>query len=602
VSRSTRAQSLNTVSNVIALAWSNIDVSLRYRLLLTIVLVVFSSTCTALGPIALKLVVDQFTGNGARGSWSPFALIALYVVSQFMARAVSETRGLVFNLAERRIFRILTERLFAHIMRLPMRFHLNRQTGAIAQVLNNGIHGYNLVLQHMVFTLMPVLIELCTVIVVLVEFHRPLLLVLFCVGIAAYATAFSVFAVRIAGAARTASDSDVEVGAVMTDAILNYETVKYFDAEAEVEKKLGSAIVRNESEWIRFFRRYAQNGLGVAAIYGVFISSIAIFAAREVQLARMTVGDFVLVMTYMVQVSRPIEMLGQGMQAFSQGTAMLQKMLELFEQATEQGVLRGDRGSSEGSGSLQFEHVSFSYGPDRRVLTDLSFDLPAGKTLAIVGASGAGKSSIVRLLVRLLEPDSGRIILDGVPTSQLSLSQLRQAIAVVPQDTALFDDTIAKNIAFGSAGCSQKDIEQAARLAHLHDLIMTFPEGYETRVGERGMRLSGGERQRVSIARAALRRPRIYVLDEATSSLDSATEQEILDNFREITQATTNVVIAHRLSTVAHADEIIVLNGGAVVERGSHASLLKSAGYYATLWSCQHRRFRSDLLATDEID
>lgn len=601
MTRSTRARSLHAVSKVIALAWGNIDASLRYRLLLTIALVVVSSTCTALGPIALKFVVDQFTLTRSVGAWSPLFLIVLYVVSQFTARAVGETRGLVFNLTERRIFRVLTERLFAHIMRLPMRFHLSRQTGAIAQILNNGIHGYNLVLQNLVFTLMPVLIELCTVIVVLVEFRHPSLLLLFGLGIAAYAIAFGVFAVRIAGAARTAAYADVEVGAVMTDAILNYEVVKYFDAEGEVQEKLASAIARNEAEWIRFFRRYAQNGFGVAAIYGLFISSIAIFAAREVELARMTVGDFVLVMTYMVQVSRPIEMLGQGMQSFSQGMAMLQKMLELFEEAPEQGTSCAYHSSQEEHGALEFEHVSFSYGPNRVVLTDLSFVLPAGRTLAIVGASGAGKSSIVRLLVRLLDPDSGRIILDGIPTSQMTLSQVRRAIAVVPQDTTLFDDTIAKNIAFGSLGCSQRDIEYAARTARLHDLIITLPDGYETRVGERGVRLSGGERQRVSIARAAMRRPRIYVFDEATSSLDSTTEQEILDNLREVAHATTSVVIAHRLSTVVHADEIIVLDRGAIVERGSHASLLKSDGYYATLWVSQYRRSRSNMVATDEI-
>jgi ABC-type multidrug transport system fused ATPase/permease subunit len=285
---------------------------------------------------------------------------------------------------------------------------------------------------------------------------------------------------------------------------------------------------------------------------------------------------------------RPVEMLGYAMQSLSQGMAYLEKMIELFRQQPE-GSSGAGAGPASGAGRLDFEAVGVAYRPDRLILTDVNFALPAGKTLGVVGGSGSGKSTLVRLLVRLMEPDAGRILLDGVSISDLSLAKLRQAIAVVPQDTVLFNDTIGYNIAFGKAGSTQVEIEHAARMAHLHDFITSLPDGYDTKVGERGIKLSGGEKQRVSIARAAIKRPRIYVFDEATSSLDSNTEREILRNLRDISRFSTTVVIAHRLSTVVHADEIVVLEGGTIVERGSHACLLGQNGRYAALWEAQQQ-------------
>jgi ATP-binding cassette subfamily B protein len=279
-------------------------------------------------------------------------------------------------------------------------------------------------------------------------------------------------------------------------------------------------------------------------------------------------------------------MLGYAMQGFSQGMAMLRKMLELFHEQTEPTMIAGKE-PLIGPGALSFDRVSLSYNNDQVVLKDVSFSVPAGKTLGIVGASGAGKSTVVRLLVRLYEPDSGQILFDGVPISEMSLSQLRRAIAVVPQDTILFNDTLGYNIGFGRFGATQEEIEQAARLAHLHDFVARLPDGYQTVVGERGVKLSGGERQRVSIARAALKRPSIYVFDEATSSLDSRTEQEILGSLREISRSSTTLIIAHRLSTVVHADEIVVLGNGTVLERGTHHVLLGLNGAYAALWRAQ---------------
>jgi ATP-binding cassette subfamily B protein len=397
-------------------------------------------------------------------------------------------------------------------------------------------------------------------------------------------------AYTIMAAARAASESQVNATAVMTDSILNYETVKYFTAESVVQARVSRALSQTEDGWVGFYRRYAYNGLGVATIFAGFLGVTILHAAHEVQGGRMTVGSFVLVNTYMLQVVRPVEMLGYAMQTLSQGMAFLGKMFEILREKTE-AFSPGDISAAGGGGAgrLDFEGVGVSYRSDRVILKDVNFTLPAGKTLGVVGGSGAGKSTLVRLLVRLIEPDTGRILLDGTSIGDLPLATVRQAIAVVPQDTVLFNDTIGYNIAFGKAGSTRAEIEHAARLAHLHDFIMSLPEGYDTRVGERGVKLSGGEKQRVSIARAAIKRPRIYVFDEATSSLDSNTEREILRNLREISRFSTTVVIAHRLSTVVHADEIVVLEGGTIVESGSHAALLRQNGRYASLWEAQQQ-------------
>jgi ATP-binding cassette subfamily B protein len=475
-------------------------------------------------------------------------------------------------------------------MRLPLRFHLERKTGAISQTLENGLQGYEMIIHHMVFTFLPLVVELGTTIIVLASLKQPVYFILFGGALVCYAVAFSIAAFRVAGAARDASSAHISATASMTDGVINYETVKYFAAEALVQERVSQALTRTEREWVGFYRRYAVNGLVVATIFGAFLLTTVLYAARQVQAGQLTLGGFVLVNTYMLQVVRPVEMLGYAMQAFSQGIAMLEKMLELLHQVPEQRQ-ESDSHFTSGPGELRFEDVSLFYRPDRAVLKHLSFIVPSGRTLGIVGVSGGGKSTIVRLLVRMLEPNDGRVLLDGRPISELSLDKLRQAIAVVPQDTVLFDDTIGYNIGFGKAGSTPAEIEAAAKLAHLHEFIMRLPERYETRVGERGVKLSGGERQRVSIARAALKNPRIYVYDEATSSLDSHTEQEILENLREISMSSTTVIIAHRLSTVVHADEIVVLEGGSIVERGSHGALLREGGRYAELWRAQQQGF-----------
>lgn len=558
----------------------------RLRVASVLLLVVAAAMLMALGPVALKLIVDGFTRQGHRVLASPLLLVVLYVASQWLARAAGEVRGLIYGRIERRMFRTLSERLFAHLMHLPLRFHLDRHTGAVSETLNTGLDGFQMILHHLMFTVLPVAAELGTVVLVLWSLSPPLFLALFCGALAFYTGAFVYSAATLSETARTASAARVAAGAAITDGLLNYETVKYFTAESTVQERVGKALAHSETEWVTFYSRYARNGLIVASIFAAFLAATTWYATIEVRSNRMTVGDFVLVNTYILQLVRPVEMLGYAMQGLSQGLAMLEKMLRLFREAPE-ATPKVRAGAITGQGILEFDGVSLSYGTNRPVLRNVSFRIIPKYTLGIVGPSGSGKSTIVRLLMRLLDPDVGQILLDDVPISTLPLPQLRGAIAVVPQDTILFNDTILYNIALGRPGASPTEIQRAARVAQLHEFITNLPDGYDTRVGERGVKLSGGERQRISIARAVLKSPRIYVFDEATSSLDGQAEHGILDSLRDISKCSATLVIAHRLSTVVDADEIVVLEEGRVIERGTHAYLLGRNGRYTALWQAQ---------------
>jgi ABC-type transport system involved in Fe-S cluster assembly fused permease/ATPase subunit len=571
---------------VFALIWLHTNSFVKVRLFMAVALLVLAAICMALGPVALKNVVDAIAGDNTSADVSIAVLVILYVLTQWLARGAGELRALLYAYAERRMFRTLSEKLFAHVMRLPLRFHLGRQTGAIGQTLQNGLQGYQLILHHLVFTFLPVVAELATIVVVLGRLDQPIFFAFYAGASLCYAIVFGFTVSKVMRTANAASELSIDASATMTDSILNYETVKYFTAEPLVQEKVSRALQKTEREWLSFYRIYSASGLAVATTYAAFLALMVFYAVGQVQAGELTIGGFVLVNTYMLQIVRPIEMLGYAVQGFSQGIAMLDSMLKLLREKVEpDGVVATV--AATGHGSLEFDSVAVSYRADRTILNGVSFRVAAGKTLGIVGTSGAGKSTIVRLVTRLLEVDCGRILLDGVPISQMPLPVVRQAIAVVPQDTVLFNDTIGYNIAFGKHGCTQQEIEDAARVAHLHEFIMSLPDGYDTQVGERGVKLSGGEKQRVSIARAALKHPRIYVFDEATSSLDSKTEQQILRNLREISSTHTTLVIAHRLSTVVHADEIVVLDCGAIAERGTHPTLLGLNGRYAALWHAQ---------------
>lgn len=571
---------------VAQLLWREVTPFVRAKISYILLLVLTGAVLTAITPLALKLLVDTLTTEARAKPALVCLLVVLYVVGLWLARIAVELRGVAYARASQRVFRTLSERMFSHLIHLPLRFHLDKRTGGINQTLENGLQGVRLILQHMVLTCLPVTVELATVVLVLARLVTLPLFLLFCGALVCYAGTFAYSAATVTKLARTASAARIEATAEMTDGLLNYENVKYFTAELLVQTRVARALTRCEAEWVGFFRRYATSGLVVGTIFSLFLAGTVFYATEQVSTGRMSIGSFVLVNTYMLQVVRPIELLGYGTQEMAHGIAMLENLVRLFREVPEE-LPSAARAAAGGAGALEFQDVSVSYGPERPVLSGVSFRVAAGHTVGIVGPSGSGKSTIVRLLMRLMNPDSGNILLDGVPISGLGIQDLRGSIAVVPQDAMLFADSISYNIAFGRTEASASQIESAARVAQLHEFVMTLPDRYETLVGERGVKLSGGERQRVSIARAVLKLPKVYVFDEATSSLDSETERDIVASLRAISRAHTTLVIAHRLSTVVHADEIIVLENGRIVERGGHLSLLQGGGRYAALWRAQ---------------
>lgn len=583
---------VQTLREAVALFWAVADAYAKRRLLLALALVAGSALLAALAPIALKLAIDALAGNEPGQTYlAPVALVAAYVLGQYLVRCSTEVRVLVYGQAEQRVRRHIGRKLFEHLVRLPLRFHLERKTGAMGETAEQGIRGYQLLLTHLVYTILPVTIEFAAVAMVLVHFDYEAYLAILAVASLAYVAVFQHGAADIQEPARTISTAHIDAHAILTDSLLNYETVKYFDAEPVVCHRYDKALSQTESAWGLFFGRRTLNGLLVATIFALSLGVALGVAAHDVMRGAMTIGGFVLVNTYVVRLVQPLEMLGFAVRDVAQGLAFLERMLELLRERTEGDVARLSSSAGATGGELSFAGVSFSYHQDRDILKEVSFHVPAGRTVAVVGVSGSGKSSMIRLLFRLYEPQSGSILLDGVPICEMPLSAVRQAIAVVPQDTVLFHDTIANNIGFGRCGSSRDEIKEAARVAHLHEFILGLPEGYETVVGERGLKLSGGERQRVAIARAALKRPRIFVFDEATSSLDSKTEHEILCNLRDVASRSTTLVIAHRLSTVIHADEILVLNHGVIIERGTHNELRELNGCYAALWQAQQGHY-----------
>ena len=576
-----------SLREALGLFWRAADSYAKRRLLVALVLVVLGALLTTSTPVALKLVVDALGHAKGSTGLNPLLLVALFVGSQYLWRCTAEMRLLLHAYAEQRIHRRIGRQLFEHLIRLPLQFHLERKVGAVGEIAAQGLKGYQLLLTHVVYTILPIAVELGFVAAVLVHFNHPLYLLVIAISSVAYAFVFQRGASSGRSTAGAASSAHITAHGVLTDSLLNQETVKYFDAEPFVCGRYDTALGNVENAWRSFFTQRVANGLMIAAIFAISLGFSLMHAANEVARGTMTVGDFVLVNAYIARLVQPLEMLGYAVRDVAQSLAFLDSMLALFKETKEEPARTGAHASIT-RGELAFQNVTFAYRPERAVLKDVSFVVPAGKTVAVVGVSGSGKSSLIRLLFRLYETNAGSILLDGQATSKMPLSEVRRAIAVVPQDTVLFHDTIGHNIGFGRLGATQDEIEAAARLANLHDFIVGLPEGYDTPVGERGLKLSGGERQRVAIARAALKRPLLYVFDEATSSLDTRTEREILRNLMDLASHSTTLVIAHRLSTVVHADEIIVLDQGVIAERGTHRELVTRGGQYAALWEAQH--------------
>ena len=577
------------------------DVSVRWYIGLASVIVIFSSVMTAVSPVLLKYAVDALGNVAAGHELTPIWFVVAYILCLGGAKLIGELKWIVYGRADQRLQRRLTVRLFDHLLRLPVRFHRDRQTGGIMQIVHNGVLGYRIILQHSIFTFLSVILQVGMMAVVFVHFFEPTILLILGAAFCAYAIAFVAGVARVEAPSRSASGAEVDAAALMADHLLNYEAVKYFAAERPVRDRVDRAFARTERAWRRFYGRRSVDGLIVALIFVLSFAAVMIFAASQVAAGRMTVGDFVLVNAYLLQLALPLETIGFAVRDMAQGVVFLERLIALLREVPEDQPASDVEVAIGGPGELVFDKVTFGYEPGRRVLNGVSFRAPPGKTIAIVGPTGAGKSTLVQLLLRFETPQSGSILLDGVSLAELSPKAVRRAVAVVPQHTPLFNETVGYNIGFGNMGSDPAAVQAAARVAKIHDQVASWPNGYDTIVGEHGLKLSGGERQRVAIARAALRKPRVLVFDEATSALDSTTEGEILRNLIEISKGVTTVIVAHRLSTVVHADLIFVLDHGEITEQGTHESLLDQNGRYADMWQQQQSGHVSTLLSARRI-
>jgi ATP-binding cassette subfamily B protein len=545
-------------------------------------------------PILYGRIVDTLAPANGHGSLLvvPIALIAAYGLARIGGAGFGEIRDALFASVSQRAVRLLALRTFKHLHAVSLRFHMDRQTGGMSRVIDRGVTGMQSVLRLAVFNVVPTGLELLLVTGIIWRIFDWRYAAVTLAAVLIYVGFTATLAGRRGRYRRTMNDTDNDASTKALDSLLNYETVKYFGNEAHEADRYDRALARYERAAVRVQVSLNMLNLGQAAIIAIGLTCIMLMAANGVRDGSMTVGKFVLINTYLMQLYQPLNFLGMVYMTIKQGLVDMEQMFTLLrveqEVADKPDATALAAHLSDGpAGEVRFDGVHFGYRPDHMILKGVDFTVPAGGKLAIVGATGAGKSTISRLLFRFYDVSGGRVLIDGQDIRDVTQDSLRAAIGVVPQDTVLFNDTIRYNIGYGRPGASQAEIERAAKAAQVHDFVLRLPEGYDTRVGERGLKLSGGEKQRVAIARTILKDPRILILDEATSALDSRTEQEIQVALRAVANRRTTLVIAHRLSTVVDADEIIVLQDGLVAERGTHAGLLAMGGLYARMWRVQ---------------
>ncbi|WP_238185055.1 ABCB family ABC transporter ATP-binding protein/permease, partial [Methylobacterium trifolii] len=517
----------------------------------------------------------------------PMLLIGLYGLSRILMAGLTQVRDGLFAKVAMHAVRRLALKTFEHMHQLSLRFHLERKTGGLTRVLERGRSGIEELSRLMVLTLVPTIVEFALVLGVLAyEFDWTYSAVVFAMVAAYLGFTYKATEWRIA-IRRRMNDSDTDANTKAVDSLLNYETVKYFGAEDRETSRYDGSMAKYERASTQTYVSLAVLNAGQAVIFTLGMTAVMWLAARDILAGRTTIGGFVLANTMLVQLSMPLNFMGMIYREIKQALIDIDDMFRILHRNPEIADRPGAPALAVGPAVLRFEDVHFAYNPDRPILRGVSFAVPSGKTVAIVGPSGAGKSTLSRLLFRFYEPQGGRITIDGQDIAAVRQDSLRAAIGMVPQDTVLFNDTIGYNIRYGRWEATEAEVREAARLAQIDRFVAGLPEGYDTPVGERGLKLSGGEKQRVAIARTILKAPPILVLDEATSALDSFTEREIQDALDRVSRGRTTLVIAHRLSTVVNADEILVLDKGTIVERGDHAGLLAQRGVYAAMWNRQ---------------
>ena len=575
--------------------WPQDRKDLQVRVLLAFVLLVIGRVILIGVPFSFKYATDalsaELANTGSIGvGWliaAPLALTAIYGLMRVGSAGFIQMRDAVFAPVFMHAVRKLAHQTFAHLHHLSLRFHLERKTGALTRVLERGRSGIEDMVRLGLNQLVPVIVELTLMIIVLLwtfDWRYVLLLLTMVTLYMGFTIKATEWRINIR---RNMNDSDTDANGKAIDSLLNFETVKYFSAERRETARYDVAMAKYEKNSVRAYQSLAVLNFGQALIFSIALTIAMWMCVDGIRSGRNTIGDFVLINALLIQLYTPLNFMGTVYREIKQATLNIEEMFALLGRDPEILDKPGAPALKVAAGEVRFEDVHFAYVPERKILKGISFTVPPGNTVAIVGPSGAGKSTISRLLFRFYEPNAGRVLIDGQDIASVTQASLRASIGMVPQDTVLFNDTIGYNIAYGRDGASDEDVRAAAAMAQIDRFIASLPDGYNTQVGERGLKLSGGEKQRVAIARTLLKAPPVLVLDEATSALDSFTEREIQDALDKVSVGRTTLVIAHRLSTVVNADEIIVLDKGVIAERGSHDMLLVQNGIYAALWNRQ---------------
>ena len=575
-----------TLLRFLPMLWPKGETEIKVRVIVAVLLVLAGKGAVLVMPFAYKAVIDRMSG-GAVAFGVVAGLVVAYSVARFAGVLADNLRNALFEKVGQGAARKLAAHVFRHVHDLSLRFHLERRTGSLTKIVERGTKSIDMMLYFLLFNIAPTIIELVAICIIFWIKFGPGLVVATLAMVGVYIAFTRVVTDWRARVQREMNDVDNRAIGRAVDSLLNYETVKYFGAEDREAKRYDEAIRAYARAAVKNETSLAWLNIGQSLITNAMMTGAMIFTVWGWSKGRFTPGDVVLVNSLLMQLFRPLDMLGWVYRSIRQGLIDMEAMFDLLDTPAEVVDRPGAVALSVSHGHVRFEDVRFGYEPERTILKGLDLDVPPGTTVAVVGPSGAGKSTLARLLYRFYDPTAGRITIDGQDIAEVQQASLRGAIGIVPQDTVLFNDTIGYNIGYGRAGATQDEVEGAARGAAIDSFIAVLPEGYSSTVGERGLKLSGGEKQRVAIARTLLKNPPILVLDEATSALDSRTEQAIQDTLDRVSRNRTTIVIAHRLSTVVGADQIVVLDNGRVVERGTHEELLQANGLYAELWDRQ---------------